>query len=140
LPRDGQKVVDEWRSLALAATSEAEWKETVMKLLRFGGWQWFSVKDGRKMNTILDITAWRERLIHIELKTEKGRLTKDRFVDGHFVKGQATLIPELEAAGQEVYVWRPSDYRWARWVLVDAWRRTTIHQAKEYPPDVYEPQ
>jgi hypothetical protein len=119
---------------------EDEWKPSVLELLRIGGWEWFSVEDGRKMNTILDIMAWRERLIHIELKTEKGKLTKDRIIDGHFVKGQATLIPELERAGQEVYLWRPSDWRWARWVLVDAPRRNTIHQAKEYPPDVYWPQ
>jgi hypothetical protein len=132
--------IDEYRATVLTLVAEEQWKAEVMRMLRLGGWEWFSVEDGRQMNTILDIVAWRERLIHVELKKERGRLTKDRFVHGHFVKGQETLIPELEAAGQEVYVWHPHDHDWARWVLVDAPRRATVHQPKERKPDGYKPE
>jgi len=40
------------------------------------------------------------RIVYAELKTEKGRLTKH----------QRDWLKALDDAGQEVYVWRPSDW------------------------------
>jgi hypothetical protein len=49
-----------------------------------------------------------------ELKTQKGRLSQDRWVKDrygrmYFIKGQESVVAELRAAGQTVYIWRPAD-------------------------------
>jgi VRR-NUC domain len=46
-----------------------------------------------------DLTLWRERVVFAELKTERGRVTRDQWA----------VLDGLRAAGAEVYVWRPSD-------------------------------
>lgn len=47
-----------------------------------------------------DLALCRERLIFAELKTERGKLTEQ----------QTYWIERLRAAGQTVFVWRPSDW------------------------------
>lgn len=49
----------------------------------------------------LDLVLVRERVIHAELKSQKGRLSKE----------QKEWIRWLEEAGQKCYVWRPSDMK-----------------------------
>jgi hypothetical protein len=117
-----------------ATMSESAYALLIEGLLRMGGWEWFHPYTGQRADTILDYIAWRERVIWIEIKKVGGRLTRDRIVGGHFVKGQVEVIDELSKAGQEIYVWWPKDFEYAKWVLVDAPRRCTIHQAKEERP------
>lgn len=118
-----------WRNM-----SEADVAVQVEGMFSLGGWHWYHPYTGESANTILDYVAWRERIIHVELKKMKGALTVDRIVDGHFVKGQVTVMLELKEAGQEVYLWRPSDLDFAQYVLVDEPRRGTwIQRRSEWP-------
>ena len=48
-----------------------------------------------------DIVALRERVVWIELKAVKGRLSVE----------QSRWLAQLGYAGQEAHVWRPSDWR-----------------------------
>jgi hypothetical protein len=70
--------------------------------------------DARRSQTTLDYVVWRERVFWAELKAQHGRLSQDRWVKDrcgrqYFIKGQKTVVAELRAAGQTVYIWRPSD-------------------------------
>lgn len=55
-----------------------------------------------------DLVLLRERVIFVELKTKEGRLRPD----------QVVWLDGLRAAGQEVYVWRPSDWEEVQTVLM----------------------
>lgn len=50
---------------------------------------------------LLDNVCVRERVVYAELKSEKGELSFE----------QAKLVERLEEIGQEVYVWKPSDWK-----------------------------
>lgn len=47
-----------------------------------------------------DIILVRERVVYAELKTQRGKLSPE----------QVRWLDTLKAAGEEVYVWRPSDW------------------------------
>jgi hypothetical protein len=97
-----------------AAMTEAELAALVEEMLHRGGYHFYHPFDPRRAATILDYYCWKDRAFWIELKTMTGKLSADRWVIDkfgrhHFVTGQQTVIAELRAAGQTVYVWRPSD-------------------------------
>lgn len=123
--------IDEYKRAIADTMSEETLAGLIEGLFRMGGWEWYHPWKGEKANTTLDYHAWRERLIFVELKTMKERLSRDRIIKGHFVKGQVRVIEELTAAGQEIYVWRPSDLDFAQQVLVERPRRVTIRQECE---------
>lgn len=90
--------------------SEAEWQAQVVQLANMGGWRHMHVRrtigKGNRWTTGTsvagwpDLTLWKaDRLIFAELKTDKGKVTAD----------QRAILDSLEAAGADVYVWRPSD-------------------------------
>jgi hypothetical protein len=99
--------------MATRAPKELEdpWQETVIELAQLTGWivahfrpaqtakGWRTAvsADGKGF---LDLVMVRERVIYAEIKSETGKLTPD----------ERKWMTALSQAGQEVYVWRPSDY------------------------------
>lgn len=77
------------------------WVTQAAKLL---GWKYFHPYDSRKsVPGYPDLTlvhAKQGRVIFAELKKQDGRVTK----------AQQEWLTDLQAAGQEAYVWRPSDW------------------------------
>lgn len=105
------------RAVMEAQISERDWQQTVIGLLDLHGWTWFHVGDSRRASAaILDIIAIRPpRFLCIELKTEKGKLTKTKVVKGkhgfYARLGQLEVIALLhQCPGVECFVWRPSNY------------------------------
>ena len=92
--------------------TEAEWQQQVIDLAHAYRWQHCHVRRTRGRNsgwvTGTSVTGWpdlmlwsefRKRLIFVELKSETGKVRPE----------QERVLASLAAAGQEVFVWRPSD-------------------------------
>jgi len=80
--------------------SEAQWQSQVIQLAKLRGWAYYHTVDSRKSNRgFPDLVLVRERVIYAELKTQNGRVRPE----------QKDWKDLLELAGQEVYLWRPSD-------------------------------
>lgn len=101
--------------------SEAQWEKTLVALAHLNGWMvagFRTAQVGKSWQTPVrhDAKGWpdlvlvRDRVIFVELKTNKGRISD----------AQDEWIMALETAGQEVYVWRPSD--WDEVVEVLRWK------------------
>lgn len=103
--------------------SEADWEKQLVALARLNGWKvagFRTAQVGKSWQTPVrhDAKGWpdlvlvrpKDRILFVELKTDKGRLSKE----------QEVWIRMLEEAGQEVYVWRPSD--WDEAVEVLRWK------------------
>jgi hypothetical protein len=102
------------RAIIDAAMSEREFATIFEDMLHRADYGFYHPHDARRSQTTLDYVCWRKRVFWAELKTQKGRLSQDRWVQDrygrmYFIKGQTTVINELRAAGQTVYIWRPSD-------------------------------
>ena len=82
--------------------SEKSFMAEVIRAARRHGWnRIYHTHDSRKSAAgFPDLVIVRERVVWAELKTEEGQLSAE----------QANWIEDLRAAGQEVYVWRPSDW------------------------------
>jgi hypothetical protein len=91
--------------------SENQWERTLVSLARVNGWKvagFRTAQVGGSWQTPVrhDAKGWpdlvlvRDRVIFVELKTDRGRVRPE----------QHWWIDVLEGAGQEVYVWRPSDW------------------------------
>lgn len=107
--------------------SEAEFQAEVERIAKERGWRAYHTRDSRKSaKGFLDLVLVRERVVWAELKAEDGRPTAD----------QLNWIDDLRAAGEEVYVWKPSDMAevlsvlgerrrtWRDWLLAMAERIT----------------
>jgi hypothetical protein len=103
-----QRAADLRRS---TSSSEKDFQKAVTDALNALGWRWCHSRPARTSKgwrTALsgdagypDITAVRrDRVVFIELKTERGRLTEE----------QGVWLADLGAAGAEVFCWRPSDW------------------------------
>jgi hypothetical protein len=92
--------------------TEDEWQQQLIELAHILGWKHMHVRrsigKGRKWVTATNVIGWpdlvmwserQKRLIFAELKSESGKTSPE----------QDDVIASLRAAGQEVYVWRPSD-------------------------------
>jgi len=97
--------------------SEHELQGWVVDLAERTGWEWRHAKDSRRqdLNGLPDLILWnveQRTLIWVELKREVKKLTVDHLNkrSGTFVQGQTETIEALQACGQVVYVWRPSDW------------------------------
>lgn len=89
------------RAILDTDVTEQQWQRTVMEAAAALGWLCHHTYDSRRSEPGLpDLFLVRERVIWAELKTQRGRLSRE----------QADWIAALRAAGQEVYVWRPSDW------------------------------
>lgn len=90
--------------------SEAQWQALVIREAMLAKWAYYHPPDnipykGNKKQNIVagfpDLTLVRkDRLIFVELKAEKGRITE----------AQKVWLKRLSDAGAECYLWRPSDY------------------------------
>lgn len=75
--------------------------DQVMALAALRGWKaWHDTDSRRNAAGFPDLVLLRDRVVWAELKSERGRLRDE----------QARFLTLLRAAGQEVYVWRPSDW------------------------------
>jgi hypothetical protein len=98
---------------------ESEFQTRVLQYAAHHGWRHFHAPDNRPVprmrggrvvyvkQTVTkgwpDVTLWHVRtgqMLFAELKAEKGRVDPE----------QTRLLAELEACGQEVHLWRPSDW------------------------------
>jgi hypothetical protein len=89
------------RAILDASMTEKRWMQQLIDTARLCGW--YPVHQLWPMGTahgVPDLVLIRERVVWIEAKTERGKLTP----------AQAAMIDRLRAAGQEVHVWRPSDW------------------------------
>jgi len=104
------------RAILDAATSEADWQQTVLHAAHTAGWRchhqlvpYRRGKDGRvraivEPNTdpgVPDLLLVHPEygVIHVELKRESGKLSRD----------QEEWRDALQAAGARWYMWKPSD-------------------------------
>ena len=95
---------------ALQAT-EAEWSRTFKQLLTTLGWTgyhtWMSRFSEAGYPDWTCFSVRQQRVIWVELKSETGKVSQ----------AQQKWIDALRACGQEVYVWRPSDFEEAAEIL-----------------------
>ena len=101
-----------YKQKPIESLSEAEWQAWIVDLARWLGWRcfhprpaqisgrWATHHTGEPGFPDLTLVHPRRGFIMVECKTQRGRLTP----------GQKLWHVELDAAGVEVYVWRPSDY------------------------------
>ena len=100
--------------------SEATWQEQLLDLAHLLGWRHRHVRrsigKGKKWTTATNVKGWpdavlwserQQRIIFVELKSETGKPTPE----------QVEVLASLEKAGQEVYLWRPSDLETAKAIL-----------------------
>lgn len=85
---------------AIVDMTEREWTTQVVELARMFGWsRYHTYRSDRSAAGWPDEALVRDRLILLELKTEKGRLSEH----------QRDWIRKLVVAAVETYVARPSD-------------------------------
>ena len=101
-------------SPAIIPILEADFQAQVVELAGLCGWKVLHVRRsiGRRggfqaYQTTTSIKGWPDLFLYrpgqhiaVELKREKGRLTED----------QAQCLRDLQAAGVQTYVWRPSNW------------------------------
>jgi hypothetical protein len=82
--------------------TEEQLQTSVVQLAGLCGWEWFHDEDSRRNRAGLpDLILVRgHRLLWRELKTATGRVRHD----------QKRWIALLQAAGEDVGVWRPDDW------------------------------
>lgn len=86
----------------MTAIRERDWQRTVVATARQLGWMTYHTHDSRRSDPgFPDLVMVRERVVFAELKTLTGKVSEE----------QLAWLGKLEAAGVEVYLWRPSDER-----------------------------
>ncbi len=97
--------------VTLAAVSEKEWMAQVVAWARRAGWDHYHSWNSRHSPAgFPDLVLVRPRtyeILFIEVKTERGRVTH----------AQWKWLADLEACGERVLVWRPSDAEHIKRVL-----------------------
>jgi hypothetical protein len=83
--------------------SERDWQQAVVDCARWNSWLCYHTHDSRRSTAgFPDLCLVRgAELLFVELKSEKGRISP----------AQRAWLDALEAAGAEVWVWRPSQER-----------------------------
>ncbi len=105
-------------------TLEKDWQRDVIQLARTLGWRvahFRPAQTSKGWRTAVgadgagfpDLVLTRDRVVFVELKNEKGRMSAE----------QDAWKAVLEAAGAEHYVWRPDD--------LDAVMATLLHRDRE---------
>lgn len=91
--------------------SERQHQQALLELAMLRGWEWYHNPDSRRCTPgHPDLLLLRPpRLVFAELKTEKGRLTKEQ-------KRWLEMLRECDTV--EAYLWRPSDWSEIEEVLV----------------------
>lgn len=89
------------RSILDAAMSEKEWQRLVVEYAEANNWTVWHDADARRNDSgFPDLVLIRERVVWVELKRVGKRPTKV----------QAWFHAVLADAGQEIYVWTPSEW------------------------------
>ena len=95
----------------LRAMTEKSWQDTVLDGLRLHGWVVFHdrvpLRSEPGFPDLTCVNVAQRRVIWLELKTERGRLTEAQRAWGEL----------LQDAGQEWYCWRPSSWASAERVM-----------------------
>lgn len=96
-------------AIPLDDLTEKDWQAQVLELAQTLGWKKaYHTYDSRRSHSgFPDLVLVRDRVIFVELKRETGKLSDS----------QEMWIDALQAAGAEVYVWRPRDLEEAAAVL-----------------------
>jgi len=106
--------------LALLLT-ESELQQRIIDRAEALGWLVYHTYDSRRSASgFPDLVLAREgRVIFVEVKAEKGRLSKSQ---AEWLRelgiGKPSIQSEYVYRSHEVYVWRPSDIAWIKDVLV----------------------
>jgi hypothetical protein len=92
--------------------TEKEWDQQLFDrktgLATMLGWNtWHVLRPKGSPAGLPDRLCWRDRIIYVELKREKGKLSD----------AQVRVLTALARAGGETYVWFPADLEAARDVL-----------------------
>lgn len=99
--------------------TEAQWQRVVTDLAAHLGWSWMHMRPARTERGwrtpvsgplgagFPDLLLVRERVVYIELKSDRGRLSEE----------QLAVLAALDRAGAEAYCWRPRDFEQVRAVL-----------------------
>lgn len=91
------------RQISTIRVTERDLREQVRDLCKIYHWRflftWTSIHSPKGMLDLLLINKEQERVIFAELKSERGKMTPE----------QQETFDELDACGQEVYLWRPAD-------------------------------
>lgn len=91
------------REPASQAQAEDDFLQAVRSLAKRNGWRTYHTYFSKRSEPgFPDLVLVRLRVVWVELKTEEGRLEAD----------QASWLDDLRLAGQEVYLWRPSNWPW----------------------------
>jgi hypothetical protein len=95
----------------LSAITEKDWMRTVLEGFTVNGWWTYHAHDSRRSQPgfpdVVAVHAPTKRVVFVELKTERGRLTADQY----------DWRDELIGAGQEWFLWRPSSWAEAEAVM-----------------------
>ena len=91
------------RRIDTIRVTERDLREQVRDLCKLFGWKiyfsWTSIHSPRGFPDLVLANPEQKRVIFAELKSDKGTVTPY----------QQEWLDALEACGQEVYLWRPSD-------------------------------
>lgn len=83
---------------------ERQLQQTVEQLATLLGWRLYHTYDSRRSNPgfpdLVMVHREQQRVVYAELKSTKGRVTN----------AQREWLDDLQAAGQEAFIWRPSDW------------------------------
>lgn len=82
--------------------TEKQWQATVVEYAKLRGWRtyhtWISLRSAPGFPDL--VLVRRPRVVFAELKSERGALSEK----------QEAWLEDLRASGQNVFVWRPSDW------------------------------
>lgn len=91
------------RKIDRIAVTEAGLREQIRDLCKLFGWKmyftWRSIHSPAGFPDLVLANPEQKRVVYAELKREKGKVTPE----------QEEWLNTLEACGQEVWLWRPSD-------------------------------
>ena len=96
-----QSPTDAERSLGVTDVTEKQFMAAVVEMAQMLGWLVYHTHDSRSSEAGFPdiVCVRRDRVLFIELKTEKGRLSE----------AQERWLSALGLAGADVHCWRPSD-------------------------------
>jgi len=83
--------------------TEAQFMASVVRYAELMGWRCYHTHDSRKSRAGFPdlVMVRRPRVIFAELKAERGHTTKE----------QLAWLIALDQCGQEVYIWKPSQWK-----------------------------
>jgi hypothetical protein len=117
-------------------TLEKDWQRDIIRLAQTLGWRvahFRPAQTSKGWRTAVgadgagfpDLVLVRDRVVFVELKNEKGRMSEQ----------QLEWKAALEVAGAEYYLWRPDDLDDAMAVLLERQRRDAPVDVTGYTPD-----